>query len=261
MSELSELEDKFINKKLNSVAFNENFNKRIDQIKDKKTLCYGVGIVFDLLTEKNGFKNLNIVAVTDEKFTQEGTYKNFRSIPPENIKEQDFDVILVTSQCYKTVLKYLTDELGISGEIPILPAVDDARPDENRQLHYLETYRFEKTLKKLQKKLKNKKIVLYGAGSYFETINGYFDLSGFNIIAICDKKFENHHEGETFLGYSVCAPNEISTLNPDYVLVSIWSFVGIAGYLTCDLLKDTKIRVKPLVTLPFLKLIREIWNS
>ena len=53
---------------------------------------------------------------------------------------------------------------------------------------YLNTQEFDKILKKLSHKLKNKKIIVYGAGILFQTIVRDYDLSCLNIVGICDKK-------------------------------------------------------------------------
>lgn len=127
-------------------------------------------------------------------------------------------------------------------------------------LDYLKKYNFEKQLKKLNKKLAGKKVVLYGAGVFFGILSANYDLSGLNIVAIADKRFEDDISGE-FLGYKTCAPKNIEELNPDVVLVSTLEFVNLMDFLLCELLVDTKIKVKPLVKLPFFKLIKEIWNS
>ena len=48
----------------------------------------------------------------------------------------------------------------------------------------------QKQIDKLAKKFKNKKVVIYGAGIYFQIIKNNFDISKLNIIGIADKKFE-----------------------------------------------------------------------
>lgn len=130
--------------------------------------------------------------------------------------------------------------------------------DEKFFLDYLAKNKFDKQLKKLEKKFNGKSIVLYGAGAFFEVLKANYDLSKLNIVAIADKRFEN--EGD-FLGYKAIPPEKIEELAPDCVLVSTLKFVNIIAFLTCDLLAHTKIKVKPLVSIPFLKLIREIWNT
>ena len=131
---------------------------------------------------------------------------------------------------------------------------------ENEFLEYLDSIKFEKHLKKLAEKLKNKKIIIYGAGAFFQSIKEHYDLSQLNIIAISDRKFANHIEGETFWDYLVCAPDEIKKINPDYVLVSMRWFVSIIDQLYCETLAGTKIKIKPLIKKPVKELLKEIWN-
>lgn len=77
---------------------------------------------------------------------------------------------------------------------------------------------FEKRIEELSVKYKDKRIILYGAGYYFDTINEFFDLSKLNIIGLADIKFT----GETFYsGYKTFAPNQIVQEKPDAVLVTI----------------------------------------
>ena len=131
--------------------------------------------------------------------------------------------------------------------------------DEQSNLNYLYKQEFDKTLPKVLKKLRNKKIVFYGAGVYLELIKKYFDISDINVIALCDKKFENANVSE-YLGYKTCKPAEIKELNPDYVIMTTKFYINIFEYLHDDLLKGTKIKIKPLVRKSFWTLVKEIWK-
>lgn len=135
--------------------------------------------------------------------------------------------------------------------------------DEQRQyiLNYLEKNKFGKQLKKLSKKLKGKRVVLYGAGLFFEVLNSAYDLSVLNVVAISDKKFDNVQQGEIFLGYNAIPPAQIEGTSPDIVLVTTEKFINIIDYLTFDLLDKTNIKVKPILKLPFVSLFKLIWNS
>ena len=64
---------------------------------------------------------------------------------------------------------------------------------------YLKKVNFGKQLKKLEKKLKGKTAIIYGAGQFFRCICENYDLDGIEISGICDKSFENF-DGE-FLGH------------------------------------------------------------
>lgn len=59
--------------------------------------------------------------------------------------------------------------------------------DEDVNCEYLKEIHLEKTLPKLIKKLKGKRIALYGPGSFFQCVNKYYDLSELNIVAVADR--------------------------------------------------------------------------
>ena len=98
---------------------------------------------------------------------------------------------------------------------------------ENEFAAYLEKINFQKRLDTLAKKLKDKKIIIYGTGLFFQTLIKNYDLSVLNIVALSDKKFSKHEDNEIFLGYKVCAPMEIADFKPDYVLVGTIKFIDI----------------------------------
>ena len=125
---------------------------------------------------------------------------------------------------------------------------------------FLEEHHFEKNLKKLKKKLKNKTIVIYGAGQLFQIALEKYDFEGLNIIGISDKKFENHAENETAFGFKAYAPSELRELNPDYILVATLKCINVIENLYYDTLKGTKIKIQPLVRRSLFALIKEIWG-
>ena len=52
----------------------------------------------------------------------------------------------------------------------------------NELLDYLQRVKFDKQIKKLTKKLKDKTVVIYGTGLLFQEVLKNYDLSGLNII-------------------------------------------------------------------------------
>lgn len=249
----------FLVRKVRRDGYQNTINSLIDN-KEKKVLLYGAGIAFqEFINEFPEFLKFNIVAISDQKFTSKGKFKGMVSIPPSEIANFDFDLIIVTNERFEPILKFLKTELNIQKEIK--PFVKENSAEERQFINYLDGLNFEKTLEKLSKKLKDKKIMLYGAGSFIQVIKDYYDISKLNIVGIADKKIETDKEMKEFLGYKTYAPSEIIGVNPDYVVVSTLKFVNIIDFLSCELLKDTKIKVIPLVKLPFIKLVKEIWNS
>ncbi len=129
--------------------------------------------------------------------------------------------------------------------------------DGIENLNYLREFNFDKTLPELSKKLKGRTVIIYGAGAFFETIKKHFDLSSLNIIGISDKRFEEHKKDEEFLGYSVCSPDEINSIKPDYVLVSTKQNISIIENLYYNVIKDRSIKIMALVNKSFLTLVKE----
>ena len=128
--------------------------------------------------------------------------------------------------------------------------------DNEDFINYLERINFQKHLNKLAKKLKDKTIIIYGAGAFFNALNEKYDLSVLNIIAIADRKFINHEPELQYAGYKACAPDEITSLKPDYVLVSMLYFVSVIEDLEETCLRSSKIKIKPLINKPFIKILK-----
>lgn len=252
--------DKFLlNKKIDSPLFKDYFTNLLKEIGDKKVLIYGAGYAFQKLEKMFNLTKLNIVAISDINFTENGEYCGIKSIPPSTINDYDVDAILMTLISPDKASEYLQKKLKINKNIEIKKIWDNLIPQENDFIEYLEKINFEQHLKKLTKKLKNKKIVIYGAGVFFQTIKQYYDLSKLNIVAISDKKFKNHETDEKFLNYPVCSPAEIKDFSPSYVLIAVRYFLDVMEDLDENVLKGLKIKTLPLVKKPFWELIKEIW--
>ena len=80
-----------------------------------------------------------------------------------------------------------------------------------------------------------------------ELVNKLFDLSKLNIIGVSDKRFNNHNDDETFLGYKVYAPNEIKSINPDCVIYTDKLCVDEIKKVYNDIIKDSNIEFVPLI--------------
>jgi len=91
--------------------------------------------------------------------------------------------------------------------------------------------KFDRHLKHFEKKFKNKKIAIYGAGIMFDYIIENYDLSGFDIIAISDKRFE-YHPVDFHKGIKAYSPSELlNNKDIDVILISTLYPVGMKGYL------------------------------
>lgn len=130
----------------------------------------------------------------------------------------------------------------------------------DEHLEYLKSVKFEKNLNKLNKKLKNKTVVVYGTGILFQKILKNFDLSKLNIIGISDRKYLEADEGREELGYKIIPLNKIVEYKPDYVLVATLKFISIMDDFRNNIFKNSKTKILPLVDKPFLTLLKEIFE-
>ena len=126
---------------------------------------------------------------------------------------------------------------------------------------YLEHIKFEKYLDKLNKKLKNKTVIIYGSGSLFQYIKKNYDLSKLNIIGVSDMKFNSKQEGEDFLGYKIIPKDKMTSYKPDVVLVATLKYLGITEDFEINVFNKTKTKIYPLARIPLANLIKEIWSN
>ena len=125
---------------------------------------------------------------------------------------------------------------------------------------YLDYVKFEKQLKKLNKKLKNKKVLIYGAGLLFKTAQEKYDLSKLNIIGISDMRITDVDAGKDMFGYPAIPFDKIIDAKPDYVLIATQRFLGILENFEKNVFVGTKIKVLPFIDKPFFDLVKEIWG-
>ena len=123
-------------------------------------------------------------------------------------------------------------------------------------------FRAEKQYKKLIKKYKDKRVILYGAGEFFEIYKKTFDLSQFNIIAVTDKNFSDIQEPvfDDSLGYNVISPYYLHKLKPEIVLISALDTFVMEKYICEELFKKTgKFKYEMLIEIPYHIKRREDW--
>jgi glycosyltransferase involved in cell wall biosynthesis len=84
-------------------------------------------------------------------------------------------------------------------------------------LKYLNEKKTQKHIDKLAKKYKGQKVLIYGAGLFFDVLHENFDLSKLNITAISDKKFEQE---TVYKGVKAISPAGIKNLSFDVMLIA-----------------------------------------
>lgn len=91
----------------------------------------------------------------------------------------------------------------------------------------LQKKNFQKKIDKLVKEYDNKRVLIYGAGTFFDDINNNYDLSKLNIVAISDRKFSEETE---YKGFKAIPPERINQENPDIVLIAMFKAIYIKEY-------------------------------
>ena len=107
---------------------------------------------------------------------------------------------------------------------------------------YFEQINEQEYLDKLAKKLKGKKVILYGAGIIAEVLLEKYNLSDFNIIGVCDKKFERTEEKD-FYGISTIVPDNLKNEEFDTVLFTLKLHKKIAKILEQSGIKQKKYSI------------------
>lgn len=125
---------------------------------------------------------------------------------------------------------------------------------------YLKNIKFEKNLRDLKKKLKDKKIIIYGTGLLFQYINENFDLSELNILGVSDIKFSVEQDGEKYLGYNVIPKSLIPKYNPDYVIVASENYMTLMEELHLEFIEYDSIKFLPLAKKSMMEIIKIIWQ-
>ena len=163
----------------------------------------------------------------------------------------------------------------------------DSFKDEKKNYIYLEHLKLRKTLPKLKKQLTGKRVVIYGAGSFFQCIKKHYDLSEINFVGVADKNFYIHGSkslDELILKYygvaginiegitddkdfsemfdnlqnvEISALESLSKDQVDYILIGLKNYVPVVESLY-EKFKDTNIKIRPLVKKSIITLLKEI---
>lgn len=124
--------------------------------------------------------------------------------------------------------------------------------NEEQLLQYFYDINFEKKLKNISKKLKGKKVIIYGCGMMFNLIQRYFDISELNIIGVYDGRFADTDTKE-YNGFPVIKPENFCLA--DVIIVSTWNTIDII-----ENLKQFNVKALSLVQKKFKDILKEIWS-
>ena len=91
----------------------EKINKLAKKYKNKRVVIYGAGQFAKTAFENYDLSKLNIVAIADKKFEQEGEHHffNINCVKPNDLKNLDYDVILIANFDYKMFATILDESI------------------------------------------------------------------------------------------------------------------------------------------------------
>ncbi len=132
-------------------------------------------------------------------------------------------------------------------------------------VNILKVAKFGKQIEKMAKKYKNKKIVIYGAGQFFQCIKDNYDLSSLNIVAVSDRKFLERKAltYDESIGFNTISPESIVDLEPDIVLIAVVEDYFIEQYIYEILFKECKkkFKYKMFVNLTLKQKMQRVWET
>lgn len=127
---------------------------------------------------------------------------------------------------------------------------------------YLENAKAQKQIDKLSKKFAGKKVAIYGAGRFCRAIFENYDLSGLNIVAIADIKFESE-EKRDFFNLNCITPEELKSFDCDVILLGVkdtFYFLDVIENLLSDS-HNVEKPVRPIIKQSFFGYIKSLFSD
>lgn len=97
---------------LKSLNFKRKLNDLSEELKGKKVLIYGAGILFETAYKNYDFSKINIIGISDKKFENNNCANSFYGItiyPPDTIGALDVDCILVATKAHDSIINFLSN--------------------------------------------------------------------------------------------------------------------------------------------------------
>lgn len=123
---------------------------------------------------------------------------------------------------------------------------------------YLYEINAQKQIDKIAKKYKGKKVLIYGAGTFFNLICKKYDISALNIVAISDMKFANDTSLNT-TDFKAIKPDDMKNFDCDVIMVALLNDLSVAKSIEKNILygsKNKKVPIVPLLSPTFKYLIK-----
>lgn len=115
-----------LKKHLKDCNFEKYFKNLIKQLKGKKVVIYGTGMLFELINDNYDLSKINIIGISDIKYHpgQEGNLDfGYKIIPLNNLEKCEADVILLGVQNYDSIMEEFEENYFVNKPTKIVPLV------------------------------------------------------------------------------------------------------------------------------------------
>lgn len=126
-------------------------------------------------------------------------------------------------------------------------------------LGYYKKVGAQKQIDKLARKYRGKRVLVYGAGIMSNLLFTNYDLSGLNIVGVCDRKFTDYDS--KFNNYPIITPELLKTMDYDVILVLLKMYNKVIEQIKYDLLINTKnenVEVRVFIEPSWIQCIKEV---
>lgn len=113
--------------KLKEVKFEKQLLKMNKRFKGKKIIVYGTGLFFQKIKENYDLSNLNIIGVSDRKYTLDDEGKEslgYKIVPLDKIVDYKPDYVLISTLKFLNIMDDFRNNIFKGAKIKVLPFVD-----------------------------------------------------------------------------------------------------------------------------------------
>lgn len=109
---------------LKKINYDKQYKRLMSKLKGKSVIIYGAGQLFQLINERYDLSSLNIIGVSDKKYTPEDEGQDFlgyKIIPYNRIMDYKPDYVAVATLNYLNIIESLVCEVFDKTKTKVIP--------------------------------------------------------------------------------------------------------------------------------------------
>lgn len=109
---------------LKKINYDKQYKRLMSKLKGKSVIIYGTGQLFQLIKERYDLSSLNIIGVSDKKYTPEDEGQDFlgyKIIPYNRILDYKPDYVAVATLNYLNIIESLVCEVFDKTKTKVIP--------------------------------------------------------------------------------------------------------------------------------------------